>query len=48
MRVLRNMALLDLPIDSPALDSPEFRQFMARCFPLLVNSDGSWKCSRKN
>ncbi|MFN9372779.1 MAG: hypothetical protein ACK6D3_12930 [Planctomycetaceae bacterium] len=46
MRALRSMELLELPPGSPRLDTEEFRQFMQDCFPLLRNSDGSWKCSR--
>lgn len=46
MRVLRSMELLELPAGAPQLDSEEFRHFMRACFPLLRNSDGSWKCSR--
>jgi len=48
MRVLRSMHWLAVPHDSPQLATSEFKQFMQGCFPLLSNSDGSWKCSRAN
>ena len=42
------MHWLAVPHDSPQLATSEFKQFMQGCFPLLSNSDGSWKCSRAN
>ncbi|MFN9372782.1 MAG: hypothetical protein ACK6D3_12945 [Planctomycetaceae bacterium] len=48
MRVLRSLHWFDLPADAPELSTPAFGEFMQRCFPLIRNSDGSWKLSRKN